>query len=337
MSSCTDLAAKLSTSFLSSALYDGVTPLAEYLAMTGVLLSMCLGGNCTADPIPHPKDNVHLSGSWIQQSTTGARIFAPFHGAAGHGMAINPQEVEIQCVYPLDALTDKRQDQGCGKVDFDISWRQKAYIKLNVYYRKYTRFPWKKWEDIPCSGLWNSTKDGDLFDLQGRPPGPFWSMKQAGMIDRDQTWKSMLYITAEIVKGIIGHTVCYDDVDPDFDDGFMLPYFGDESWLPEEWNESANVTKAVIDQHPTSRGIWNEVVISHVPEEDYATAMEAMFYVLQPDNPDEEEENRRMAYSEAKRLGIEHVLEFDPKAADTSLFRCPSDLFHLDTLSVEFN
>lgn len=311
---CTELAANLSTSYLSPAAYDGVSPLADFLTATGVLLTMCVFDNCTTDKISRDDSNAHLSGSWIQASTTGPRVFpVDLFGMGeqtGIGMVLDPLKVDVNCIYPLDGISDNRGDFGCGKVDWKFPWWQTQAFKLEIYWRKWRQFPHTQWKDIPCSKLLDFGKKGGMGSMI------------VGMVDHEgTTWKTMYYFLQQFLAALIGHTVCYDDTVPDFsNDKQMLTYFGDDSWLPSQWNESAHITQQVIQQHPTSQGIWNEVVMTQVDVQDYSKIVQALFYVDEPHN----DTFKNLAYAEAKRLGVEHVLEFDPQLAEQSLFRCPS-------------
>jgi len=288
-------AAGFSQKFLSSHSYhpdDSSLP-ELYLGTTGVLLSMC-EGPCNDDNF----DMDHLSGSWLQNSTTGMRVFME----EGVGIILDPHAVSIHCVYPLDGATADREQKGCGAMregpgsdpnGFD--WR----MRLWLYWRKITKFGFsKKWEDIPCS---------EFFEYELGPPEPpiLW--------DHNNTWTTFVSIYIQSLEAQVGHVICYNDLEPNFDNrDMMLLYAGPEPWKPAEWQDCANTMQAIVQEHPKFRAIWNEVVMDS--PDDTGEVVQAVFYI----NP----EYREQAYFEAERLGRKTVLELDPFDL-VNLFQCP--------------
>lgn len=309
--SCTALAEALNANYLSNTTFDAASnsSLPEYLNSTGVLLSVCLDGNCTDDEF-HEVD-VHLSGSWIQDGTTGPRIFE----MGEIGMILDPTKVDILCLYPLDGLSDGRSRQGCGPInDYLPNWLDRQRLRMALYMRKILKGFWRtKWEEIPCCKfLSEDASDKKLCN------------DVAGMIDRNATWTTMIYWQALLMGDILGHVICYDDTFPDFDmmsEERMLPYIGSEPWMPLEWEGNTKVTQDIIREHPKMR-IWNEVVMKNIADlEGYNEIVQAVFFIHQPGNTKEIDAYfRELANVQAEQFGGKHVLEFDTSFKDKKLF-----------------
>lgn len=294
------LAAGFSQKFLSSQSYHPDDSLPDYLGTTGVLLSMC-EGPCDSDEFRMD----HLSGSWLQNSTIGMHVFGPGGGQEGVGIILDPHAVSVQCVYPLDGATAGRELAGCGPMPgFDsqeIGWKERLQIRLWVHWRKATKFGFsKKWDDIPCSEFFSDAMDDDF----GSPV----------LMDHNSTWSLSMYMYIQFLENqVMGHELCYNDLKPNFDNrDTMLLYVGPEPWMPAEWQDCTNTMQAIIQEHPKSRGIWNEVVMDK--PDDIGDAVQAVFYI----NP----RNREQAYFEAERLGRKSVLQLDPFDF-AHLFQCP--------------
>ncbi len=262
---------------------------------------MCMGA-CDDDEMFPEMD--HFSGSWIQNRTTGPRVFLN----EGIGMILDPQAVSIQCLYPLDAGTIGRSNGGCGpnKDDgFDPSHRDWRMI-MWLYWRKITKFGYrKKWEDIPCSKFFN---DDDMPPPNEMPP-PM-------LMDHNNTWMSSMMLEVKYWEAQMGHVICYDDYPnvTNYSGDGMLLYLGPEPWVPSEWDECVEETLKITKQYPKCRGIWNEVVMEK--PDDLSAVVQAIFYI----NP----QNREQAYWESERLGHKPVLALDPFDLE-HLFQCPPE------------
>lgn len=308
MSACEALASSITSNYLSNATFNPTFSLTEYLSSTGVLISMCLDRDCTDNSWPMKEP--HLSGSWLQHSSTGPRYFG---GHGGVGMIFDPHQVDIRCLYPLDAYSDARIEGGCGALGsgIEFNWFERQWLRTRIRWRKWRSFPVTPWDEIPCSDF---IKDRSLkkSDLQ----------RVFGMKDHNQTWMTTASWIELNLRGLVGHQVCYDDLEPVFPDDTdesMLAYTGPDSWLPYEWNESTKVTFDVVNEHP-GVGIWNEVVMSDLASvSDYEQAVQAIFYVLS--GPDDG--YRDQAFEEAQALGGKPVLEFWP-GNESWHFRCVS-------------
>ena len=86
-SSCDNLAKHLSKKYLSTTKFDNAKhTISEYLETTGILLSMCEKSTGEKECFTNPYKYGYLSGSFIQNSTTGPRVFN--FGGLNHGVGI---------------------------------------------------------------------------------------------------------------------------------------------------------------------------------------------------------------------------------------------------------
>ena len=364
-SSCHQLATNLSASYYSPARfnnsYNGGT-LEDYLSTTGALLTMCerWEPHCIL-PMLDPRGDgssatTTFSGSWIQNSTTGVRVF----GDNGVGVILNPHVFsdKIQCLYPLNAdslargrgrerrvkrVGADRQDVVMGRcgplmddpiygTSIPLSWYGRFVMKLKLHWIKWTKFPLRTpWKDIPCSEILHELRDMDnIADDNNDDDDDFIDRFERipMMIDHDQTWKGIGYFFKETVDIILGEEGCYDDFEPNFEDGHLLAYLGPDPWDVNSWDDNTAITKAVIQQYPNfDRGIWNEIVIQnpllHGDDDDdhnhkkklISEMILAVFYLNEP--------NREEAYILAKGIGHDMpVLEL--LKDQQQVFRCPS-------------
>jgi len=338
-SKCQELAATLNANYFSNSTFDksGPKSLMDFLQTTGILLSMCIGNSCTDTSFfPVPLD--HFSGSWIQDSTTGPRIFGK--GGVGYGMVLAPAKTEIHCIYPLDGFTIDRTNLGCGPMQyedgggFQPTWSARQALKLRISWRKWTHFRNTAWQDIPCSQLFHGF---DYHPYSHNDHRTNLDLNQVvGMVDHHQRWETNSQWIQSVSETLLGHTVCWDDSVPAFDDDdpVMLPYIGNDSWKPLEWNQAATITQNITQHHPKAM-FWNEIVMKNIDNNDddaYADVVQAMFYVRGP-KQQTWEEDRQKAYTEAKRFGGKHVLVFDPEVdyeqqqqeTNRTLFQCDED------------
>ena len=384
-SSCHQLAANLTANYYSPALYNDnnngscSSSLEEYLSTTGVLLTMCekWEPHCILpvvmdDPTRATTTTTTtstFSGSWIQNSTTGVRVF----GDNGVGVVLNPHVFadQIQCLYPLNAETlararldeyGNRHIDRCGPLMDDpiygkipLSWRGRLAMKLKLHWIKWTKFPLRTpWNEIPCSAILHELRDMDNNVVDDDDSNDFIDVYEhiPMMIDHDFTWKGIGYFFKETVDILLGEEEgCYDDFEPNFDDGQLLSYSGPEPWQVDSWDENAAVTKTVVEQYSPNfqRGIWNEIVIENPlamndggddEDGDHHNARKklisemilAVFYLNEP--------NREEAYILAKGLGEDiPVLELlkgdspddgegrnakEEQPPPPQIFRCPN-------------
>ena len=126
----------------------------------------------------------------------------------------------------------------------------------------------------------------------------------------------------------MGHTVCHDDSTPIFPDNssipfYLLPYTGEDSWSPLDWNNSTVTLQTAIVEHPAHQnGMWNEVVMKSLTNhEEYSRAVQAFFYVPEGGKVDiEKDRNRKKAFQQAKSLGGKPVLRWNE--TNDFLFEC---------------
>jgi hypothetical protein len=310
MDACVDLAKNLTAQYWSTSLYNVAQPLSEYLADTGVLVSVCMMESCFDTRWDDSMD--FWSGSWLQHGTTGPRIF----GGGGIGMVIDGKVAadDIMCLYPLDGMTMDRSKAGCGPIDAieEMGWFGRFWVFARAYWTKLRWFGvTTRWDDIPCTkfmfsfytGESPSTDDDDnlFFDMPA-------------MLDHGGTWGTTLGVDAKLVGLVLHHSCCFDDSVPDFQDEAMLAYAGEEPWSPWQWNDNADMTKTVIEQHSASDGIWNEIVMKNLTsQQDLKDRVQAIFYT--------DEEDSYQARTEAEQFGGIPLLKMDVSQPKT-LFTC---------------
>jgi len=146
---CQELAAALSLAYGSYEPFNASsTSLSDYLSHNGVLVTMCLGGDC-----PYV-DVDHVSASWIQSNMTEFRII----DNVTVGYVLDPNVLEVKCAYPVDGITNGRGQQGCGN-HFPTTKRERQMEKIRIISEKRRRFGWRtRWEDIQRE---------DMFDDSG--------------------------------------------------------------------------------------------------------------------------------------------------------------------------
>jgi len=111
-------------------------------------------------PCSVPRESTHLSASYINANVGSTRIIPQ-----PVGIVLDPMHVNITCLYPTDAATDIRDNDGCGPPTQDPKYGSKGARRAGIVGRrmarqqieKYTRenFGDKGWRDIPCTEFFN--------------------------------------------------------------------------------------------------------------------------------------------------------------------------------------
>ena len=329
METCQALAANLTAYYKNAAAYDSAAwpNLTAYLQRVGVLVSMFLGEPENMIPLQPPaSETFRLSASWIQESTTGPHIFgnSTMDMFPGIGIVFDPAVLDVACIYPLDGVTEGRLDHGCGDLHAeseDFSWWQRQWIRAMVKWRKFRHFRHTDWKDIPCSEFFEFAVEGDDDDHDFDPP-PAMVDKQQNSMDWDT------YLMLDELTQVLGYSVCYPDRQPSFsNDALMLAYIGSEPWTPDEWSQNAAITQHVVQEHPTNRGIWNEIVLDYPVDDDKRDStwvnpmIQAVFY-LPSYSTEANKYTREVAFHQAERFGNKPVLVLDPLDFKEHLFSC---------------
>jgi hypothetical protein len=249
-SNCTLLAATLSAAYRS---YHEYHPgehesLESFLDENGVLVTMCMRyhGHAPWLECSRSKKDHRVEASWIQQEKTGFRVVVPpVNLGVPVGLVLQPSATNINCLYPLDAATDQRDDDGCGPVTRDPkygskgydhqSWYGKALARAQIVEYKRYAFPNRTWNSIPCgeflqSGDPNSpnanlTKNIVLADLE----------EDDNHQEGEWYFQTETEYTVEDYSYIMGHDVCNRSSPfpkPIFNESSFLLYKGPNSWSP---------------------------------------------------------------------------------------------------------
>lgn len=310
MSVCDALATTLNTQYQNSTQFDdssASTSLQGYLASVGILTGICENLELDCLVGEENEGNLHLSGSWLQESTTGPRHFIP----GSVGLILDPFEVEILCTYPFEPFDALRQDYGCGILENDPSivplpWGTRQILKSKLEWLKKTKFPSTEWQDIPCSGLFDKP-DGALNEV--------W-----GMVDHNATWATLTYPEKVYKERALGHVACFDDSTPTFHDGMIVRYFGVEAWSPTDWSDMIASMSAVVNDNP-NWGIWNKIIMDNSTE--MSKAVRGVYYLRDESSSDQERQDRDRAAAMSKKFGEATVVRLDPHAPRGNVIDCP--------------
>ena len=205
MAHCSELALRLSENYHTTHIYNhSDESLSGYLAHNGILLTMCImptifGGPCKIGGLSN-----HFSASWIRNIETGFRIFG---GAEllPIGLILDPTTVDINCAYPIDAVTDTRLNSGCG-FQPDAPEASNNYRRILERYEivKYKNDMFgkdAKWSDIDCEDFLGNF-DGGIFAMNDSDCS--LSMEHDVLLLIESSAK----ITYKTWSNIVGHPVC---------------------------------------------------------------------------------------------------------------------------------
>lgn len=163
MMDCPELALKLSDNYYTThKLNYSDESLSGYLSQNGVLLTMCIGQmifpNIFGGPCQLGRLSNHVSASWIRNLETGFKIFGPPPpDELPIGLILDPMTADINCVYPIDAVTDTRLKNGCGfqpdAPEASNNFRRILERYEIVKYKNEIFGKDVKWSDIDCENF----------------------------------------------------------------------------------------------------------------------------------------------------------------------------------------
>jgi hypothetical protein len=283
--SCHDLALRLTENYYTATRFNSTnTNLTDYLNHNGILLTMCIGnailprifgGPCKLGFRSH-----HVSASWIRKNETGFRVFGSSllaDTALPVGLILDPTMTQINCMYPIDGVTDAREKNGCG-VTFDSiggpSSIRRSIDRYAIAHFKNSRFGKDtKWSDIDCSLMFSDIVGEGNFALNDTD----CSGAVAGGIPF--VFESPARVTYETWSDVMGHPVCNITqpwTDPTFTSDDVLLYLGSCVWKTSDWAGMIDTTVNLATEHP-SVTFWNEIVLSK--PKDLADIVQAVFIV----------------------------------------------------------
>lgn len=284
--------------------------------------------------------DTHLSASYIH-STIGPR-FIPMPV----GVILDPLHVDITCVYPTDAGTDGRDNDGCGPSSYNPKYGSKGAEKAGIIgrwmakraYEWYTRdyYGNRTWEEISCTELfqlpealvngtvWKAKVDDDYksCNSEGYLRAARHTVDIAARQGRSLAHVELEYtsLAADIAwefGALLGHPPCEVEsqtIEQLFDEYHWFEYGGTCSWKPHQFEQMMDsMRNDFIKPHPKMSISWNEIVAAKPrSNQEERNSIAAVFYVKYPSESDEViAEARQLAEREAKRFGRKPVLEVD--------------------------
>ena len=292
--------------------------LEDFLDRNGILLSMCKRfdrdlqrsvPDCRLDD----KDT-SFAASWVQEvETFGFNVFRPLEDY-GVGMVMDPPRVHATCLYPGDAASKARDDQGCGPLSEDPdhgSWgRTEAYremVRKKFQDVKAQRFPHTDWINITCLDLIYGNESRlatitNVFQNQGVEANDSQDSHDNNIND------TFVFETIEVsqerfLTELMGFQPCTPgETEPQFGPTNWFVYVDTQYWRPSDWNEFVSTMRRLMLDHPAVKN-WNEVVLEKPKDdEELANMVQAVFYV---DDPNESDEGMRTFYRYAKSKATE--------------------------------
>jgi hypothetical protein len=318
---CTELASKLTENYYTSETYDASnsneSSLNEYMNHNGILLTMCIGMSFFPKIFGGPcklgiREN-HLSASWIRNIDTGFRIFGmpDDPDALPIGLVLDPLQSHIDCMYPIDAVTDTRLRNGCGPVpdapDAPPFNFMRILERIHVVNYKNENFGNDtKWMDIDCMDFMEPMvipEDTGNFAVGKTDCKVDFLNNGTDMPFRFETSGEYIYNTW---SSVMGHPVCNQSLpwsNPTFHDIDTILYFGSCIWKPNNWVGMMDIMEQIAVLHPKVH-FWNEIVITK-PNSKLEEMVQAVF-VLDGSSPTQYETARFEAQKMGKPLLILH-------------------------------
>jgi hypothetical protein len=296
--SCSELALTLTNNYYTLNEYNSTNrSLNEYLDQNGLLLTMCIGQTLFprifGGPCHMGSRSNHISASWIRNSDTGFRIFGPpQQNQIPIGLILDPTIAHIECLYPIDGVTDTRVNHGCGE-QRDAPGGSKNFWRILEQYEiiKYKNDVFgknTKWSDIDCNDFVGDYRGGNFaFNDTG------CSIAVTGGIPF--SFETAPKFTYETWSSIMGHPVCNVTqpwVDPTFRSEDTILYMGSCVWKPFDWVGMINTMTQLALEHPHVN-FWNEIIVGK--PKVLADVVQAVFIM-------EESNDHEAARMEAKSL-----------------------------------
>ena len=315
---CPELALRLSENYYSAQKFNNLDEsLSGYLNQNGILLTMCFGqmilprlfgGPCRLGVLSN-----HVSASWIRNIETGFRIFGPPPpDELPIGLILDPITSDINCVYPVDAVTDSRLDKGCG-------FQPDAPEASNNYRRFFERYEivkYKndvfgkdvKWGDIDCEDFLGNTELLGTFAVNNS--------------DCSLAMVSAAKFYYDTYSNLVGHPVCNATkawVEPAYNTTDAILYMGSCIWKPSEWRSMIDTMVKAVSEYPHAH-LWNEINIAK--PRTLKDIVQAVFLIDGSFDHSEHE----AAKMEARRLGKPLLVLHPPDANSNLTFTCDESI-----------
>lgn len=291
---CPELALRLSDNYYTTLKFNQTHEgLGEYLNQNGILLTMCLGQailpSIFGGPCKLGMLSKHVSASWIRHVDTGFRIFGPPSlDELPIGLILDPTTTGINCIYPIDGVTDQRLNNGCGV-------QPDAPEASNNYYRILERFEIVKYKN-DAFGKDVKWSDIDCKDFIGMTETGFFAVNNS---DCSLRLESAAKFTYETYSNLLGHPVCNATqawVEPSYSMTDTILYMGSCVWKPSDWRSMIDTMVKVTSEYPHAN-IWNEVLIAKPRELN--DIVQAVFLI----DGSYDHNQYKSAKMEARRLG----------------------------------
>jgi hypothetical protein len=244
-------------------------------------------------------------------------------------------------MYPADASTDGRDDDGCGPSMDDLhygsrgydhaGWFGKQLLKANVLYYKDSMFGANRtFQSIPCDEFYKPSRDFNSTQAKNPPV--------IGQISRDFTWEFQTLLAENQINQwsyIMNQSVCntsHPVPKPNIDNSTASPqlfYIDHKSWEANKWNSVIQMMEQALDDHPALK-VWNEFMLNVSTgdsEADFDNRMvQAVFYIKE-NGVMMDEIAWRVPIREARRMNklLLHVdLNDHLDSSNQDLFHCES-------------
>ncbi|CAB9499102.1 expressed unknown protein [Seminavis robusta] len=358
VSNCTLLASALSAAYRTYNDTQPISSLEHFLDDNGILLTMCMQfrGRIPWLECSRKDGNSKLSASWIQASKTrGFRVIGkPIDVGPPVGLVLKPSSTKVRCLYPVDAGTDGRDNNGCGPNSYDprygskgydhAGWFQRLLTRQELTYYKNQKFGKNRtWESIPCNQLYDNLTVPILGLLEERQQEQNTQTSHKNNQTRYQwKYKTLDEVVVDQWSYKLGHPVCNQSQPapkPDFNETSIfdfLVYFDRYFWsgADDDWRQVVSLMEDTIDRHPFV-STWNELVLEVPPSfQDFVeNTVQAVFCIqgrgLVPDQiakfwarREAKKMNKPLLYVNEKSLGTD---EAPRKEEETELFHCFDD------------
>jgi hypothetical protein len=285
----------------STSLSSSSSSLEEFLDENGILVTMCMRlhglvpkWECS-EPSQSSSSSIStssttssgkVSASWIQANKTGGFrvVQPPVDVGPPVGFILKPTAFSIQCIYPMDADTDRRDDLGCGPnsrdarygskgYDHETSWYRKSLMRFQIEQYKSQQFGiHRTWSSISCADFFQPISGHDVTTMahvishnntnNNRNISHGSTRNDSTTIDSWEYLSELEYLLDQW-SHTMRHDVCNTSVPvgpASFDKTQTFIYMGPNSWQPKEWNQMISLMEDAIRKHPLV-GTWNELVL----------------------------------------------------------------------------